>query len=212
MSSASEATILRSTASALVLLLVAGCASTHEEGIVADAPLKEDEGIVFGILNTSSYDSKGNKRSMDASPAITYSITFGTSSSGLGQAFDSNPYSDMFGPNRVLKGATTYPEALFARRLPAGEYYVYELYRSVGNVSGRSYPNARFTVTPNKATYIGSLQLEFLSTTGLLGEERSGVQVALKVTNEFEKAQKQYKERNPRLPYEMTTKLMTVGN
>ncbi len=204
---ASEAKILRSTISALILLLVAGCASVNETGIIADAPQKEDEGIVFGILNASSYDSKGSKHSMETGPAIEYGIRFGTSSGGLGRAFDSTIYSDMFGPKRVLAGSTAYPEALFARRLPAGDYYLYTLTRGTGSAP----LNARFTVTPNKATYIGSLQVEFLSMTGLFGEQRPAVQVVLKVTNELDKAQQLYKERNPRLPYEIITNLMTIG-
>jgi len=47
--------------------------------------------------------------------------------------------------------------------------------------------------------------------TGLFGEQRPAVQVVLKVTNELDKAQQLYKERNPRLPYEIITNLMTIG-
>ena len=203
-----EAKISWSLVFSLMLLLLAGCAAVKppEQGIVADAPQKQDEGIVFGILHASSYDSKGDKHSMEAGPGISYSIRYGTSSNFLAQRF-----SLPIGADQVLEGHTKFPEVFFAKRLPAGDYYVYELVRSTPSGSGRGHPDARFTVTPNKATYIGSLQVEFFGGRGLLGDERSAQRVEIRVRNELDKAIQQYKERNPRLPYEITTKLMTIG-
>ena len=204
----SESKISQSTIFALMLLLIAGCAAVKppEQGIVADAPQKQDEGIAFGILNASSYDSKGDKHSMEAGPDISYSISYGTSSNSLVQRF-----TLPIGADLILQGHTKFPEVFFAKRLPAGDYYVYELYRSTPGASGRGHLDARFTVTPNKATYIGSLQVEFHGARGLLGDERSAQRVAMKVTNELDKATNLYKERNPRLPYEITVNLMTIG-
>jgi hypothetical protein len=106
MPNASDQTILRSTIFALMLLLVAGCAATKTPGqdIVPDALLKEDEGIVFGILTASSYDSKGDKL---AGVDIDYVIRFGSSSSRLEQQFQ------MLNIERMFRGNTSTPR-LFA--------------------------------------------------------------------------------------------------
>jgi hypothetical protein len=199
MPNASDQTILRSTIFALMLLLVAGCAAVKspDQGIVPDAPLKEAEGIVFGILATSSYDSKGDKL---AGVDIDYDIRFGSSSSRLTQQFEL--------PNieRMFRGNTSTPR-LFARRLPAGDYYIFELTRG----RGKAFLDGRFTVAPNRATYIGSLEVEFRGAKGLFGEEMSASRIAVKVTNDLENALRQYKEKNPRLAYEITTNLMVFG-
>jgi len=211
MSIASEGKILRCTLFALMLLLVVGCAAVKppEQGIVADTPQKQDEGIVFGILNASSYDSKGDKHSTETGPNISYGITFGPSSSVLAQRF--TPYAAAIGAGRVLEGQTKFPEVFFAKRLPAGTYYIYQVYRSTPAGTGNVSLDAHFTVTPNKATYIGSIQVEFHGARGLLGDERSAQRASIRVTNELDKATNLYKERNPRLPYEITTNLMTIG-
>jgi len=184
-----EQKILRSILFLLLVLLAAGCATRNpnppEQGIVSDAPLDQDEGIVFGTL--SSGDSKDN-----TGPGTRYFINYG-------------PKPDAFNPelkNWVLQGHTLYP-VFFAQRLPAGEYHVSGL--TVGN--GNAYVRARFTVASNKATYIGSLQVGFFR-----GEQGiflgSNTRVGMRVTSEFDKALQQYKQRNPRLPYEITTNLM----
>ena len=77
-------------------------------------------------------------------------------------------------------------------------------------MSGR---DARFTVVPNKATYVGSFRIDFQPPPAQEGIvfRRIAFRVAVRVTNEFDKALQQYKERNPRAPYEVTTSLMTIG-
>ena len=211
MSISSKAEISRFAIFALTLLLVAGCAAVKppEQGIVADAAQKPDEGIVFGILNATSYDSKGDKHSKETGPNISYNITFGPSSSLLAQHF--TPFYEAIRAGRVLQGHTKFPEVFFAKRLPAGTYYIYEVSRSTPAGTGSVSLGAHFTVTPNKATYIGSIQVEFHGARGLLGDERSAQRAAISVTDEFDKAAQQYKERNPHLPLELATSLMKVG-
>jgi len=197
MPNASDQTIFRITIFALMLLLVASCATTKspDQDILPDTPLKEDEGIVFGILTTSSYDSEGDKL---ADVDSDYYISFGTSSSRLAQHFE------MPNIERIFRG-NTITSKLFASRLPAGDYYIFELTR--GGYS-QAFLDGRFKVAPNRATYIGTLEVEFHGTKGLFGEERSASRLAVRVTNELEDALRQYKERNPHLAYEITTNLM----
>lgn len=201
MPNASDQTISRFTIFALMLLLVASCATTKspDPNILSEAPLKEDEGIVFGILTTSSYDSKGDK--LADVDSDNYYISFGTSSSFIAKHFAV--------PNieRMFQGNTSTPR-LFARRLPAGDYYILEVVWGGG--FSKAFLDGRFTVAPNRATYIGTLEVEFHGTKGLFGEERSASRLAVRVTNELEDALRQYKERNPRLAYEITTNLMVL--
>jgi hypothetical protein len=164
--------------------LTTGCATVYppEQGIVSDAPLDHDEGIVFGTLSS------------EAGVGTRYDINFGPV-----DTFDSERKS------WLLQGDTQ-SEVFFAMRLPMGNYRVSGIH--VGN--GRAYVTARFTVASNKATYIGSLQVGFFSgAPGIFGGPTT--RVGVRVTNQIEKAQQQYKQRNPRLPYEITTNLMKMG-
>jgi hypothetical protein len=68
-----------------------------------------------------------------------------------------------------------------------------------------------FVVAPNKATYIGSIQVEFHGVKGLFGEERSAQRIAINVINEFEKATQQFKQRNPNIGLDITSNLATFA-
>lgn len=87
---------------------------------------------------------------------------------------------------------------------------MFKVYRPFSGTIGFIPTDIRFKVAPNKATYIGSLQIDFRATRGLFGDERVGEKVAFKVSDDLEKATKVYKERNPSLGYEITTNLMKV--
>jgi len=172
MLNASAPRIWRSTILLLMVLLASGCVTT-EQGVVSDAQLSQGEGIVFGILNTNSHYSIGFK----------YGIYFSN---------DTDPNS-VFIRGDTLRGDTNVPNLFFARRLPAGEYHASVLTTSNLNAN-LSDLDPRFTVTPNNATYIGSLQIEFVgtSTQGLFGK-RPAWGVTIRVRNEFDKALQQYK-------------------
>lgn len=186
---ADEPKTSRPTLFLLLVSLAAGCATVYppEQGIVSDAPL-DQEGIVFGTL--TSGDPKDQ-----VAPGFRYSINFG-------------PRPDAANPvlrSWLIHGHTMSP-VFFAIRLPAGDYYVSGLHAGNANANLK----ARFTVASNKATYIGSLRVAFFAgEPGLLGG--STTRVGIRATNDLDEALQQYRQRNPRLPYEITTNLMTFG-
>jgi hypothetical protein len=189
----------------MVFALVAACAvpPPPEQGMVDTVPLKRREGIVFGILAPHYYNSKGEKLADKAIPDISYTLFFGTAESiAMKRAFS--------GLSESMDGNTKNPETLFAMKLPAGQYSIFKLYRPFAGTTGTVLTDMRFTVAPNKATYIGSLQIEFRATRGLFGEERVAANVAFEVTDDAEKATNMYRERNPNLGYEITTNLMKI--
>ncbi len=186
---ANEPNILRSTLFLLLVLLAAGCVTMNpnppEQGIVSDALLDKNEGIVFGTLGPG--DPKH-----DAALGNKYFIHYGPKR---------DPWDTSSFESWMLQGHTLYP-VFFAKRLPVGEYQLYRL--TLGN--GAASVGARFTVASNKATYIGSLQVAFRDSPGILGG--TNTRVVMRATNELDNALQQYKQRNPRLPYEITTNLM----
>ena len=182
----------------------AACAITPPElGVVDGGALKKKEGIVFGILVPTYHNSKGEELTAEAALEIGYTLYFGTAENiGVKRAFS--------GLGDSMDGNTKYTETFFAMKLAAGQYSIFKLTRPFPGTMGAIPTDVRFTVTPNKATYIGSLQIDFRATRGLFGEERVGEKVAFKVADDLEKAVKIYKERNPNLGYEITTNLMKI--
>lgn len=199
------ATLKQLAVAAVMSVFFGGCAAVlpPDQGVVDSAPLDQDEGVVFGILAPNSYNSKGEKLAGKATPEIGYSLFYGVAENiAVKRAFS--------GLNESIDGNTKYSETFFAMRLPAGEYSMFQLHRPFSGTTGIIITDVRFTVTPNKATYIGSLQIDFRSTRGLFGQDRVAEKVAFRVTEDVEKATKMYRERNPSLGYEIATDLMKI--
>ncbi len=187
------------------LALLAACSSVPnpERGIVDTESLNEDDGIVFGTLVPQFYNSKGKPVGANDVPAIEYELYYGTAESiGLKRAFT--------GFTESISANTRQPQTFFAMKLPAGEYSLFKLYRPFPGTTGYVPTDVRFTVEPKKATYIGSLQVEFRATRGLLGEERVGEKIALKVVDDAATATRVYKERNPDAALDIVANLMKV--
>lgn len=190
-----------------ILVLLTACATSPspEKGIVdtTTEPLSEDEGIVFGVLVPQSFDSKGRQLEGKAVPEIAYEVFYGgTENITIQRAFT--------GLNDSIPGNTRQPQTFFAMKLSAGEYSMFKLYRPFQGQSGFIPTDVRFKVEPNKATYIGSLQIQFRATRGLFGEERNAEKVTLKVADDTANATRVFKERNPDARQEIVTTLMTT--
>ena len=184
----------------LLFALVTACATAppSEQGVVTSGPLKDGEGIVYGTVVTNFYNSNGEKL-FPEDGWRGYVFYFGTSTNLV--------VKRMYpGLSENIYVSTKPPETFFVRRLAAGEYSMFRLSRGAGFVL----TDIRFTVTPNKATYIGSLQIDFRGTRGLFGEERFGQKLAFKVIDDRDKVTKAFKERNPNLEHEVTTNLMKM--
>jgi hypothetical protein len=190
---------------AATLALVAACASdpAPERGIVEAKTLNDREGIVFGMLVPQVYDSRGKQLIGSAVPELPYEVYYGTADSlGVKRAFSG------FTPS--IAGNTQQPQTFFAMKLPAGEYSLFKLYRPFGRSTGAVATDVRFTVAPQKATYVGSLQIDFQAMRGILGAEIPGEKIALKVVDDTAQATKIYKERNPGAGQAIVTSLMQV--
>jgi hypothetical protein len=197
---------IRSTAlilgAALAAMLAACSSMAPQTGVVDDEPLNnEEEGIVFGMLVPQVFDSKGKPVSEKNLPNIEYDMFFGSAENvSISRAFT--------GFHESITGNTRIPQTFFAMKLPAGEYSLFKFYRPFQGTTGYVPTDMRFTVEPNKATYIGSLQIQFRSTKGLLGQERFGEKIAFKVVDDKENAIRMFKERNPHVTQEIATGLL----
>jgi hypothetical protein len=195
---------------ALALVALVSCASVSappEQGIISNPSMKQDEGVVFGILNARSFDSQGKPLSQDSEPIVHFIMRFGPSSEGFVTKKLRGSFGGLFKSGGELQGNTKFPEVFFANALPAGEYSIFAVVRHAGRLSGEFMTDVRFNVVPNKATYIGSVQLEFHSARGLFGEEVAAAQLATRVLNEFDKATQQFKGRNPNIGLDITSNL-----
>lgn len=182
----------------VAIAFITACSTVPPSGqsVVSSGLSKEGEGIVFGIIVTNYFNSKGEKITGDAVPDVGYTLRLGTATN----LWAKEALNVWLGESIV--GSTKYPETFFAKKLSAGEYSMFKLLAS----RGETRPDIRFTVTPNKATYIGTLQMDFQGTQDLLGERIAGVK--FKVVDDPNNAIRTYKERNPNLDYEITTNLM----
>lgn len=192
-----------SVLAAAILVFMSACATSPapEVGVVDAEPLNEDEGIVFGVLEAQYFDSKGKQLSDKAAPEVSYEIFYGgTENITIQRAFT--------GFNDSISGSTRKPQTFFAMRLAAGEYSMFKLYRPFQGTTGYVPTDVRFTVEPNKATYIGSLQIQFRATRGILGEERVAEKITLKVVDDAASATQVFKQRNPNATHQITTVLM----
>lgn len=187
---------------AIALLTACATSLTPERGVVNAEELNpEEEGIVFGMLMPQAFDSKGKQLSGSAAPLIEYDFYYGgTENVAVQRVFA--------GLNDSIPGNTHQPETFFAMKLPAGEYSLFKLYRPFQGTSGFVPTDMRFKVEPNKATYIGSLQIQFRATRGILGTERHGEKIALQVVDDAPRATRIFKERNPQVTQEVITRLM----
>ena len=177
-------------AAALVLFTACAGVPAPERGIVDGESLNEDEGIVFGILEPKVYDSQSNQLRGSAVPEIEYELYFGIAENlGVKRTFS--------GFHNSITGSTRRAQTFFAMKLPAGEYSFFKLHRPFPGTIGAVPADVRFSVAPNTATYIGSLQIEFRATRGMLGYERVGENVTFKVVDDAANATRTYKERNP---------------
>lgn len=191
-------------ATALIGLLAA-CATAPppERGVVEADAMHEDEGIVFGMVLPRSYDSRGKELTGDRAPDLPYELYIGTPESvTLKRVFS--------GFTQRISGNAQQPQTFFAIKLPAGEYTLFKLNRPLGRTTGDVPIDVRFTVTPSKAAYIGSLQIDFRATRGLFGSETAGEKVVLKVVDEPAQAIPIYKERNPDAKPAIVTNLMKM--
>jgi len=188
-----------------MLLLLAACAfaPAPETGTVEAETLDEDEGVVFGTVEPEYYDSKGKRLTGNAIPAIDYEIFYGTVQNiGVKRTFSG--FADS------ISGTTRQPQTFFAMRLAAGDYTFFKLTRPFPGTSGTILSDVRFTVTSQKATYIGALQVEFRANRGVFGQERVGEKVVFKVSENMDDAAKLFKGRNPDAGFPVDTNLMKV--
>jgi len=180
----------------------ASCATTpRDEAALGDTVLKENEGIIIFSIVTNSYDSFDEKLAgaavpnrdyvLDYSPATNLTVrqivpifgTFGSSSGSVG-------------------GNMREPEKFVVRRLPAGEYSIFKFHISLGSISGSSNTDLRFTITPNKVTYLGRVQIDWHA------KRTFGRPLSISVSDDLNNAIKIFKEHNPGLGYEITTNLI----
>lgn len=190
---------------ATILALVTGCAtlSAPERGIVDTEALHDGEGIVFGVLEPQYYNSHGTRLTGGSVPEIPYELYYGTAENiSIKRAFS--------GFTESIAGNTQEPQTFFAMKLPAGEYSMFKLYRPLGKSTGAVPTDVRFTVTPDQATYVGSLQIDFRAAPGIFGTDIAAQKVALKVVDDAAQATQLYKERNPRARQAIVTSLMQV--
>lgn len=195
--------LFKSGVGVFALIFLMSCATVEpppQQGNISGLPLKQNEGVIFGVLNAASYDSRGKLLPKDSGQGAHFLMLFGPSSdSFLTRKLSAMRSSFGHASGRELEGHTQFPEVFFAKALPAGEYSIFTLRAR----SGEAITNVTFVVSPNRATYIGSLQVEFHGARGLFGEERSAQRVAIKVLNEFEKATQLFKQHNPSLEIEV---------
>lgn len=185
------------------MALLAACATaTPESGVVDTETLNnEEEGIVFGVLLPQCFDSKGKQVACTAAPQIDYEFFYGeTENITIQRAFT--------GFNDSITGNTRKPQTFFAMKLPVGEYSLFKLYRPFQGTTGFVPTDVRFKVEPNKATYIGSLEIQFRATRGIFGDERHGEKIALKVIDDAATATRLFKEHNPQVTQLIVTDLM----
>jgi hypothetical protein len=190
---------------AATLVLVTACATVPapERGIVDTGTLNDDEGIVFGMLVPQYYNAGGKHLTGGAVPELPYELYFGTAESlNIKRVFS--------GFTESIAGNAQEPRTFFAMKLPAGEYSIFKLHRPLGRSTGVVTTDVRFTVSPDKATYVGSLQIDFRAAPGMLGAEIVGKKVALKVVDDTPEATQVYKQRNPAAKQPIVTSLMKV--
>ena len=181
----------------IACIFSASCATApRNEAAIDTTTLKADEGIVIFSVAAQLCRQNGEKITGSEAPKVDYTLRY----------FDTSRF---FGRGGNIDGDTQTPETLFARRLPAGEYKMDKLYASIGTMTANTPIDVHFTVSPNKATYIGSLQLEFRERKGTSNNETQAL--ALKVADNTANATNMFKTFNPALRCDIVTNLMRIA-
>ena len=190
-------------------LIVASCATSPAGRAIDASALNDNEGIIFFSVVTRTYASNGDLLTGKATPQISYTLSYSQATS-LG-AKQVAPIFGMVGKSGgSVGGSTQEPEILIARRLPTGEYSMFKLLMSVGAISATSNTNIRFSVLPNKATYLGTLHIDFYAKKGLFGEERPGQVAAFRIASEAENVAQLFRKQYPGVQSAIATKLMRI--
>jgi len=170
----------------------------------APTSLGAREGVVFGFLAPVYTNFKGEQVPGSSVKEISYELSYGTAENfGMKRAFS--------GFTNSIDGSTRQPATFFMLKLPVGEYSFFKLARPFPGTIGSIASDIRFGVAPGKATYIGTLQINFRAGRSIFGEDRPGELVSFKVLDDAEKATMTYKERNPNANFPLETKLMVVN-
>src|SRR2546425_963141 len=186
-------------------IVCASCATTpRDEAVLGDTVLKENEGIIVFSIITNSYNSDDEKLAGEAVPNRNYVLNYSPATNLTVRQIV--PIFGTFGSSSgSMGGNMREPEKFVVRRLPAGEYSIFKFHISLGSISGSSNIDLRFTITPNKVTYLGKVQIDWYAKRVVFGRPLS-----IKVSDDLNNATKIFKERNPGLGYEITTNLIRI--
>jgi len=188
---------------AIACIVCASCATApRDEAALGDTVLRENEGIIIFSIVTNSYNSFDEKLAGDAVPNRDYVLDY-SPATGLAVR-QIVPIFGTFGSSSgSIGGNMREPEKFVVKRLLAGEYSIFKFHMSLGSIAGSSNTDLRFTVTPNKVTYLGKVQIDWYAKQVAFGRPLSIV-----VSDDLNNAVKIFKERNPGLGYEITTNLI----
>ncbi len=181
--------------------------SLQSQGKMEDQPLQENEGVVFGSLVIQSFNQNGQLLSPEEAPKASSPELFIAETKKIDWDKFSTYFFKAIHKKAVIYGAVELPYMIFATRLPAGEYTIYYLQTTSKRYV---YQDIRFTVTPGKITYIGSLEIDLYNHRGVGTNYLDKVQT--KIVDQENKDKKSFQSQNPKLDYEIRTKLMKEYN
>ena len=186
---------------AVLCIMSASCATLP----VGDKASKDDEGIVVFSIMPRSYTAIDENQVREVRPIFDYTMWY----SSTDIYFFAKHVAPIFGAvgqfGGTIRGSTRYAETFFIRHLPAGEYSIYRVETPTGSVD----TDLRFTVTANRITYIGSLQMAFLSKPGLVSLQDP--EIYIRVNDDMNDAIMLGNNANSDLGHEVTKNLIKIN-
>ena len=158
-----------------------GCVAPAEKDMYGHGALEQDEGVIFGTLDTILLDKNGARLSSEeqrSALSLSYKLRYSLAkAAGLMWLAPNLEHEGMV----FAEGYVRNPRVHFSKRLPAGDYSIYLLHFN------RSYvrQDTRFTVVAKQITYIGSLQFVFRSAGIWKGLERVDSKIQYGVVNDI---------------------------
>lgn len=158
-----------------------GCVAPAEKGMYGHGALEQDEGVIFGTLDTVFLDKNGVRLSPEeqsSALSLSYKLRYSLAkTAGLMWLAPNFEREGMV----FAEGYVRNPRIHFSKRLPAGDYSIHLLYFN------RSYSrqDIRFKVAAKQITYIGSIQIVFRSAGIWQGLERVDNKIQYGIVNDI---------------------------
>ena len=186
-----------------ILISIAQAATAQDRDMVAKSSTGTNDGIIYGVLVNRYFDhSTGDAIDRAKAQKILYSIYSAEGEPTL--------MNRVVSGERIVVGDNAQPRMLFVKRQPAGTFYLSKISFASGAQTFTGFPNLQYEVAAGKATYIGSLQIDFFGARGLFGDVLSR-RVRVSVIDEFDEVTKTYKESNPGDPFETQKDMARSG-